>query len=62
MSRLAVQNLSFAYPGWDAVLRGISVAADEPQVIAIAGPNGAGKSTFLDLLSGQRKLQAGLAC
>lgn len=55
MSLLAVADLSFSYPGREDVLSGITVAADRPQVIAIAGPNGAGKSTLLDVLSGQKK-------
>lgn len=55
MSLLAVADLSFSYPGREDVLSGITVSADQPQVIAIAGPNGAGKSTLLDVLSGQKK-------
>ena len=59
MSLLAIENLSFSYPGRGAVLTGITASATGPEVIAIAGPNGAGKSTLLDLLSGQRRPESG---
>lgn len=61
MSLLAIEAVTFAYPGRELVLTGISATADRPQVIAIAGPNGAGKSTLLDLIAGQ-KLPASGAC
>lgn len=59
MSLLAIEGLRFAYPGRDAVLKGISATVEGPAVLAIAGPNGAGKSTLLDLLAGQKRPGAG---
>lgn len=59
MTLLAIEQLSFSYPGRPPVLAGISASASAPAVIAIAGPNGAGKSTLLDLLSGQKRPRSG---
>jgi len=48
---LEVEDLEAGY-GSLTVLRGISFAVDEGQIVAIVGPNGAGKTTTLRALSG----------
>jgi ATP-binding cassette subfamily B protein len=50
---LALQNVSFAYPGTQRmVLHDISIHVDAGEVVALVGPNGAGKSTLVKLLCG----------
>ncbi|MEO5882528.1 MAG: ABC transporter ATP-binding protein, partial [Caldimonas sp.] len=48
---LRVRDLHAGY-GRAEVLRGLSISADEGQVITVIGPNGAGKSTLLNALMG----------
>lgn len=55
--RLAAQNLHFAYPGEEAVLKGVSFEIRHGESVAIVGANGAGKTTLLMHLNGV--LQAG---
>ncbi|MBL9101627.1 MAG: heme ABC transporter ATP-binding protein [Myxococcales bacterium] len=43
-----------------ALLRGVSLAADAGQILALVGPSGAGKSTLLRALSGERPPTAGI--
>lgn len=59
MSLLALNGLTFTYPGRPPVLTGVTATVDAPSLIAIAGRNGAGKSTLLDLLSAQKTPAAG---
>jgi ABC-type branched-subunit amino acid transport system ATPase component len=42
------------YAGYDGVpvLRGVSMRADDDEIVSIIGPNGAGKSTFLKAVAG----------
>src|ERR1700738_3798910 len=40
--------------GGIAALSGVSLEADEGEVIGIIGPNGAGKTTLFDVVSGVR--------
>jgi branched-chain amino acid transport system ATP-binding protein len=45
--------------GGIAALSGVSLEADEGEVIGIIGPNGAGKTTLFDVVSGVRTPDAG---
>jgi iron complex transport system ATP-binding protein len=49
---LRAENLSFAYPGRDAVWADVTMEARPGHVLAILGPNGTGKSTLLRCLAG----------
>lgn len=50
---LALQNVSFAYPGTQRmVLHDVSIHVNAGEVVALVGPNGAGKSTLVKLLCG----------
>jgi len=40
-------------------LRGVSVAAEAGEVVAVIGPNGAGKTTLLSIVAGIQKADAG---
>jgi iron complex transport system ATP-binding protein len=57
-ARLAVQDVSFAYPG-RRVLDSVGFAACGGEFIVLMGINGAGKSTLLDILAGLRAPHAG---
>jgi ABC-type branched-subunit amino acid transport system ATPase component len=48
---LELEEVGKAYGGLPAV-DGVSVAADEGEILALVGPNGAGKSTLLKLVVG----------
>src|SRR5579863_3039548 len=48
---LGIRELSVSYGGL-AALRGVSVAVEEGQFVAIVGPNGAGKTTLFKAISG----------
>ncbi|MBV8888062.1 MAG: ABC transporter ATP-binding protein [Alphaproteobacteria bacterium] len=48
---LEIDNLSVSYGGL-AALRGVSVAVEAGQFVAIVGPNGAGKTTLFKTISG----------
>ena len=55
---LAVENLSKAYGGVEAV-RGVSFGVAAGEMVAIIGPNGAGKTTCFNMLNGQLVPDAG---
>lgn len=51
MALLAIQNLSFYYPGQRApALRELSLALEPGEFVTLCGPSGCGKSTLLRLL------------
>ncbi len=47
MRALAVENLTFSYPGGSEVLRALTLHVDRGERVAVLGPNGAGKTTLL---------------
>lgn len=47
------------YSASDQILKGVSIAADAGEVVAILGPNGAGKSTLLKAVTGLLPTLAG---
>ena len=58
MTFLQVIGLRAGY-GKSVVLRGIDLAVDEGEAVAVVGKNGAGKSTLLNSFFGATTLQAG---
>jgi ATP-binding cassette, subfamily B, bacterial MsbA len=48
--RVVFDNVSFAYPGGQPILRGIRLEARAGEVVAIVGASGAGKTTLVNLL------------
>jgi len=56
---LNVSNIEVVYHNVILVLRGVSIAVEEGQVIALLGANGAGKTTTLKAISGLLKTEVG---
>jgi ABC-type cobalamin/Fe3+-siderophores transport system ATPase subunit len=56
---LELDAVSFGYPGGEAVVRGISCAVREREIIGLLGANGSGKSTMLKLAAGMLPPQSG---
>jgi NitT/TauT family transport system ATP-binding protein len=59
---LEFRNISFSFPGRRGaveVLRDVSFACPEDEIVAVIGPSGCGKSTLLSLATGLRKPSAG---
>jgi branched-chain amino acid transport system ATP-binding protein len=56
---LSVNNIEVVYHDVILVLRGVSVAVEEKQIIALLGANGAGKTTTLKAVSGLLKTEVG---
>ena len=51
-THLEVKDLTFAYPGSDPVIKGLSFSCSGNERVGIIGANGAGKSTLLKLIVG----------
>jgi NitT/TauT family transport system ATP-binding protein len=56
--KLAISRLSKSFDNLE-VLRGISVAVERGEFIALVGPSGCGKTTFLRIVAGLEKATAG---
>ena len=56
---LKVENLSFAYPNKQKVLKNVSLSICEGEIVALLGHNGAGKSTLAHSLIGINKIKDG---
>jgi len=52
MALLAVEGLAKRFDGFFA-LRGVDLAVEEEELLAVIGPNGAGKTTLLNLIGGE---------
>jgi NitT/TauT family transport system ATP-binding protein len=52
MSFLAIDNVSFTYPGWPPVVRGVDWAIEEGEFHCLVGRSGCGKTTLLKLAAG----------
>lgn len=50
---LAFHDVSFAYPGCDALYSNVNFGVDLDSRVALVGPNGAGKTTLVKLMSGE---------
>lgn len=59
MSLLAVESVVAGYGPHDEILKGVSLAAEKGELLALIGPNGAGKSTLLKTIAGLLRPQRG---
>lgn len=59
MSLLSVSNVIAGYGEHDQILKGVDIAVEEGEIVAILGPNGAGKSTLLKTIAGMVKPRSG---
>ncbi|HWA54006.1 MAG TPA: thiol reductant ABC exporter subunit CydD [Solirubrobacterales bacterium] len=60
---LRLEGVRFAYPGREEVLRGVDLAIEPGETVALVGPSGGGKSTLLSLVLRLTEPSAGrLAC
>jgi len=56
---IALEDLSFGYPGRGLALAGVNVRIPKNRMVAIVGDSGAGKSTLIDLILGFHRPSAG---
>lgn len=59
MPLLSVNNIEVIYNDVILVLKGLSLAVEESQIVALLGANGAGKTTTLKAISGLLKTEEG---
>ncbi len=57
---IAIQDLTFAYPRCDAILRQLHLYINTGERVGLIGPNGAGKTTLFMALCGVLKPTAGV--
>ncbi len=57
--KIALENLTFAYPGNKPVLENINVVIPKGKMVAFVGPSGSGKSTLVDSIMGFNEPLAG---
>jgi NitT/TauT family transport system ATP-binding protein len=56
---LAIDNVSFTYPGWPAVVRGVDWTIREGEFHCLVGRSGCGKTTLLKLAAGLLQADTG---
>jgi len=56
---IEIAGVAYAYPGGEAVLRGVDFVVNPGERIGIIGPNGSGKTTLFHLIMGLIALQTG---
>ena len=56
---IALDGVSFAYPGGADVLQDVTLRIEPGEFVAIAGPNGGGKTTLMRLILGLERPRAG---
>ena len=56
---LGVSGLVAGYGAADEILKGVDLAVQQGELLAIIGPNGAGKSTLLKAVAGMVRLKSG---
>jgi NitT/TauT family transport system ATP-binding protein len=56
---IALEDLTFAYPGQPPIFEGFSWSVEHDEAWAVIGPSGCGKSTLLYLLAGLRQPDSG---
>jgi multiple sugar transport system ATP-binding protein len=54
-----LQDVTVVYPGGGAALDGVSVTAEQGEILAVLGPSGSGKSTLLRALAGLVPVRSG---
>lgn len=56
---IAVENLTFAYPGYEPTLVDINLRIPKGKMVAFVGESGAGKSTLIDMIMGFNEPMSG---
>src|SRR5688572_19171480 len=59
MAAIALQNVSKVFPNGSAVVRDLTLAIADGELLVVLGPSGSGKSTVLRLIAGLEALTAG---
>jgi len=56
---LALDNVNYTFPGWPAVVRGVSLQVQAGRITCLLGRSGCGKTTLLKLAAGLLSAQSG---